>query len=177
MQHNLDLGPDAPANTNLAILRGLTLSGQIGVDAIDAPGLSFAIDPESITGGSFSSEPGMLLQAKFEVEKPGRWMALHLQLGPAALTDAQIAGFVLKSDAPETITFRACLRSGIEGGFVDCFFPKRVISFADTSVHVDVLKLGENEPLPATAPWRELILFFERKSQEVVLRDLRVFIV
>ncbi len=177
MEHNLNLGPDAQANHTLAALRGTEQSGQINVDPIAVSGVFFGLDPNGKVGGTFTTTPGDLLSLKFEVEQPGRWMGLHVALGDVPLDGAQVLGFVLKSDAPVTVTFRACLRSGTADGFVDCFFPKRIITFSDPTIHLDVLKMGVNAPVPTHAPWRDLILFFEPQSQEVAIRDLRVFVV
>jgi len=177
MEHNLDLGPDAQANHALALLRGLSFAGPIEPDGMLVPGIWFAFDPEAEMGGEVESTPGMLLRARFRVVVPGRWMALHVALGDIDLTNLHVLGFVCKSDAPEPVTFRASLRSATDSGFVDCFFPKRVVAFGETSTHVDLLQIGRSEPLPIRAPWREMILFFDRKDFEITFRDLRLFIV
>lgn len=185
MEHNLDFGPEAQANHALAALRGLSGGGPIEADRMPVPGVWFALDPESEMGGSYETQPGMLLTARVRVVVPGRWLALHVALGAVDLAGRHVVGFVCRSEAPEPVTWRASLRSGTDadpeasagGGFVDCFFPKRLVAFGEPSTHIDLLQVGRSEPLPLQAAWRELILFFERKDFEITLRDLRLFIV
>lgn len=177
MTHNLDLGPEAEANHRLAVLRGLAAEGDLHSDTAIVPGLFFSFDPESVTRGRFRSQPGRLIEAGFEVERPGRWMAMHLKLGGLDLTGRQAVGILCRSAAPEATTFRVCLRSGVEGGFRDTFFDKAVLAHAEPSLHMDML-LPETLPgLPRIAPWRDLILFFRPESSQIDLQDLRLFIV
>ncbi len=169
-------GPEAQVNQSLAELHQLTRQGLVVSDDPIVPGIWLSLDPESATQGSYTTAPGMLLSVSFHTETPGRWQALHLGLGGIDLRDRHVLGFVLRSDAPQTVTFRACLRSGEEGGFTDHFFPRHIVSFEETSVHVDLLQIGRSPDLAREAPWRHLILFFKPQSLDVTLRDMRVFV-
>lgn len=177
MTHNLDLGPDAGANHLLALLRGLSFSGPVASDSPLLPGLFFSLDPESSTQLRCHSAPGMMVEAEFTVARPGRWMALHINLSEADLRGRQVLGVVCKSHSPAATTFRLCLRSGREGGFTDTFFRKTVVAYAETSTHLDALMLDAEPGLPTEAPWRELVLFFRPETSKITLQDLRIFIV
>lgn len=174
--HNLDLGPEAGVAHMLAVLRGLDAAGDLLSDVAIVPGVFCSFDPEGVTRGRFESRPGQLLSATFEVERPGRWLALHLQLGALDLTGQQVLGLVCRCAAPEATTFRFCLRSGIEGGFRDSFLRKTVLAHTDSSLHLDVMLLEDHPDIPATAPWRDLILFFRPEGGHIDLQDLRLFV-
>lgn len=176
--HNLDLGPDAGANHLLAMLRQQDMQGDLVSGLPILPGLFFSLDPDSVTTGTYASAPGLLLEADFTVEHPGRWMALHIALGDADLTGRQVLGVVCKSASPQTTTYRICLRSGREtGDFVDHFLRKTVVAYASPSLHLDALQIEADATLPLQAPWRELILFFRPETSRIALHDLRIFIV
>ncbi|SEO24127.1 hypothetical protein SAMN04488103_11627 [Gemmobacter aquatilis] len=177
MPHNLSLAPDAEVNATLALLREGELSGDIVSNQQLLPGLFFSLDPESETTGRFRSEPGRLLDMEFNAATPGRWMALHLALGPADLSGRQVLGVVCRCSSPQTTTFRFCLRSGRDGGFTDSFLRKTVVATTGSGTHLDALVLDGDPVVPAVAPWRELILFFRPETSQILLQDLRVFIV
>ena len=74
-------------------------------------------------------------------------------------------------------TFRVCLRSGGESGHRDVFFKKTVVSYPRTALHLDVLDLDETPEIPATAVWREIVIFFQRETSEINLRDFRLMMI
>ena len=107
--------------------------------------------------------------------RPGRWLSLNLGIGAADMSGCKIMGFACKSDALATTTSRVCVRTGVEGGHRDVFFPKTVVSYPKTSLHLDVLEMDANPDIVPRAPWRELVIFFEIASAEITLRDFRFF--
>lgn len=175
MTDNLDFGMAADATQTLAVLRAMTLGQDIASGERFVPGLFLAIDGASDTKARIESQPGMLLDLECKTRRPGGFLSLNLELGECDLSRYNVLGIMCKSVAPETLTFRACLRSGTEDGFVDAFFAKRVISFAQESVHADLMKLAEREDIPAQAPWRELILFLPPDLHRLSLRDFALF--
>lgn len=174
---NLDFGLDAEVNHKLAVLRHEGGSGALQDAVSPGTGCFFSIDPEAEVIGSYRAGNGCLLDLKYEVRKAPRWMALHISVGGIDLTDASVIGLICKSTAEQAVTIRPALRSARPGGFFDAFLPKHVVAFSAPSTHIDILKLQGRADVPATAEWRELVLFFEPKSSAVTLRDLRVFIV
>lgn len=176
MDDNLVISADGEIAFVLKALRALDFSGALTQGQHLVPGAFFSVDPESDNQVEVESRPGQMLTARSIVDKPGRWLSLNLGLGPADLSDCGIIGVALKTDAPGTTSCRICLRSGGPEGMRDVFFPKTLISFPKTALHLDVLQLDRHSELPRRADWRELIFFFEVVSQEISLRDARVFI-
>jgi len=176
MEHNLVVSPDGEVGFALRSLRELDWSGLLAPGQHLVPGVFFSTDPEATNQVEVESRPGQMLTARTLVDQPGRWLSLNLSLGPADLTGCGIVGLALKSDAPGTTTCRPCLRSGTAEGVRDVFFPKVVVSYPKTSLHLDVLELDRHPEVPRRADWRELIFFFEVVSQEFSFRDCRVFI-
>lgn len=178
MPHNLDLGPDAQANHALAVLRGLDFEGDLAPGQQVVPGLFLTWDEDSDIRVHGLSRPGQLLELGFSVARPGKWLSLHVALGPADLTGLHALGLVCKSVSPYATTFQPCLRSGQEaGGFVDHFFRKRVLTHSQPGVHLDALLPGTDTDLPRSVPWRELVLFFRPETSRIDLHDLRLFMV
>ncbi len=177
MTNNLDLSPDGQLTFALAALRGLDHAGRAESQRHLVPGIFFSLDPESQNRVDVESHPGDLMTIRIGVDKPGRWLTLNMGVGGADFSVCKIIGFACKSDAPVTATCRVCLRSGIEGGHHDAFFAKTLVSYPKTSLHLDVLELDTNPDIPARASWRELVIFFEPVSQEIVLRDFRLIVI
>lgn len=175
MTDNLDFGLAADANHALAVLRAMTLNQRIDSEQRFVPGLYLSLDEASDTKARIESQPATLLDLSCETRRPGAWLSLNLELGACDLSRCSVLGIMCKSQAPETLTFRVCLRSAVEGGFRDAFFPKRVISYGQESVHADLIKLEEREDVPAQAAWRELILFLPPDLHRLSLRDLALF--
>lgn len=180
MTNNLLLGPDAQARSALQMLRAATSAGAISGERTDLPnGLFLSNDPEAAIAGRYRSDPGELLSLRTApaVGRTPRWQALHIPLGPADLTQAAVLGIVARSRAPTSVTTRITLRSGRGDSFVDVFFGKTLISFAEPSTHLDVIELDRAPNIPVDADWRDLILFFQGGALELDLLDLRLFIV
>lgn len=177
MTNNLDLSPDGQLNFSLAALRGLEHVGQAENHRHLVPGIFFSLDPESQNRVDVECHPVDLMTIRIGVDQPGRWLTLNMGVGGADISGCKIIGFACKSDAPVTATCKVSLRSGIDGGHHDAFFAKTLVSYPKTSLHLDVLELDANPDIPARAPWRELVIFFEPVSQEIVLRDFRLIMI
>jgi len=177
MVDNLSLGADGQVNYALSVLRNQTSKGKL-VNRVELlPGIGLQIDPALKVSGHFNSPEGWLLEIDATAHGEGNWLGLHLKLPASDLSDVGVFGFVARTAAPEVEAARACMRSGIEGGFVDCFFDKHIFMQSEETCHVDVLQLDRKDTIPTTAPWRELIIFFPPESFRATLIDLRVFLV
>lgn len=141
------------------------------------PGLAIHADPALQVAGEWRSPPGRLLELNVQMGATGAWIGLHLTFDAPNLSSYGWIGFTCRSAAPKTFMIRPCLRSGTDGGFIDCFFDKHVLTDPETRNHVDTLHLATNRCLPRTAPWRELILFLPRQDFRLHLHDLRPFFV
>ena len=178
MTHSLDLGPEAGVNSILATLRQLDRpAAPLGPGEHMVPGVFMDVDPEARIISEVESRPGSLLSARFTVESEARWLALHVELGDIDLSDRMILGLACRSKAPESTTFRPCLRNGTADGFSDIFFRKTAIAYAEPSLHLDALMIEAHPDLNIAAPWRELVLFFRPETSEVELQDLRLFMI
>ena len=175
MEHNLDFGAEAQANHALAILRASKLTLKATSDEHLSPGVFLSVDPESDTKIQVTSQPGSLIDLSLSTSRPGRWLSLNIEMGPCDLRTRDVIGLMCKLRSETTMTFRVCLRSGREEGFVDAFFGKRVISYAEPSTHADLIKLAERDDIPAQAPWRQLLLFFPPDMPQISLHDLALF--
>lgn len=176
MEHNLGISADGEVNFALKSLRDLDWSGPLASRQHLVPGVFFSVDPESTNQVEVESRPGQMLTARTLVDKPGRWLSLNLGLGPCDLTGCGVIGLVLRTEAPATATCRINLRSGTPDGVRDVAFPKTLVSYPRSALHLDVLDLDRHPEVPRQADWRELIFFFEVVTQEVSIRDCRVFI-
>lgn len=143
-----------------------------------APGIALRRDPAGSGQSRWASPRGRLLEIATEVETPGDWLGLHIDLpGFDARAPAWI-GFAAATGADHALVLRACLRSGLAtGGFRDEFFDRHLLSQPARSDHVDLIAPATRPDLPARAPWRELILFLPpERSFAWVLHDLRLFL-
>lgn len=178
MANNIATGPDANLNYILQVQRDSQSEGKISEITKIQPGVSIHADPALQIKGHWRSPAGHLFELDITAEGEGNWIGLHMTMGDVDLTHAGIIGFACRSVAPSIKVLRACVRSGLpEGGFEDCFFPKRILAHPDPSSHLDVLETNLNANLPKTAPWREFILFLPQHSFRWDLHDLRLFIV
>lgn len=176
MTHSLDLGPESGVNTTLATLRALDRpAARLAPGDPLVPGVFMDFDPEARITAEVESRPGRLFSARFTVTGPARWMALHIKLGDIDLSDRMLLGLACRSAAPESTTFRPCMRNGAAGGFTDLFFRKTAIAYAEPSLHLDALMIEEHPDLAIAAPWRELVLFFRPETGAIDLQDLRLF--
>ncbi|WP_380996007.1 hypothetical protein [Sedimentitalea sp. HM32M-2] len=169
-----DLVPDLVPGLNR--LRHGRAAGAIA-DRVDlAPGLALIADPALRATGRWRSPAGRLLELEIETGGRGDWMALHLALATPDLAPAAFFGFACTGLAPQMQLIRACLRSGrADGGFVDCFFDRHILTAPEPAAHVDALHLPTQPEVPEDAPWRELLLFLPPEPVRWHLHDLRVF--
>jgi len=178
MTDNLALGADGQANHTLAVLRDDTREGKLTSDLEFLPGFALHADPEMALSGSYKSPKGRLLEIDAKAgSNQGNWFGLHLSIPVHDLGDKGVLGFVARLSAPDITVARACLRSGTEDGFQDCFFDKHLLFRPDEASHMDVLQVQMRDQLPQHAPWRELILFLPTGDFRLSLADLRVFAV
>lgn len=178
MIDSIALGGDGQANHTLAVLRADRLKGNLQTDLRFLPGLELHADPALAVSGRFTSPEGRLLELDLKTgPAPGGWIGLHLSLPVNDLRKAGVIGFAARFAAPEIQVVRACLRSGVPGGFEDCFFDKHLLLRAEEASHVDALSVHHRERLPLRAPWRELVLFLPTRDFRLSLIDLRVFVV
>lgn len=178
MTNNIRLGPDANANQILRVLQAENPTGDIVCDTPITPGVLFSFDPAGTLKGSLLEDADAILSFRIESLKDSHWLALHVSLGGFDLDGFGVIGFICKSDAPSAVAMKTCIRSGTEAGFVDCFFDKQVVSYSQTSTHLDAMDVEGRKNLPAQAPWRDFVLFLPPdRPVEATLRDLRFFIV
>ena len=177
MSSTLTTGPGAGANHLIDVLRAGTPSGVLRDEAEISPGLRLVVDPEAEVTGRWSSPAGRLLEIEAEVTRPGRWLALHLTLDAADLSDRGVLGFAARIGAPRTTAVRAAIRSGTQAGFVDRFFDKTIVGQPFPATHLDAVEPGlDPVTLPLHAPWREVVLFLPTTSFRLDLHDLRLFV-
>lgn len=177
MANNLDVSPDGQMAFALTALRGLDYAGPAANGQHLVPGIFFSLDPESNNTVDVTSRPGEMMSFRLGIDQPGRWLSLNMSAGSADFSACKIVGFACKLDAPVTTTFRVCLRSGGEGGHVDAFFPKTVVAYPKTALHLDVMEIEENPDIRVKAPWRELVMFFPREATEINMRDFRLIVI
>ncbi len=178
MTDNLATGPDADFNYALQLLRHGQSEGEIQAQTEIQPGIALHADPALAPSGHWRSPAGRLFELEVTPGGEGGWFGLHMRLGNIDLSQAGIIGIACRGTSPSIEAIRVCIRSGLpEGGFEDCFFPKRVLTHPDASSHLDALQISQQPELPPEAPWRELILFLPLHSFRLNLNDLRLFIV
>ncbi|MEO8241338.1 MAG: hypothetical protein ABI832_03445 [bacterium] len=169
--------PDAQVARALTALRARCSStGQPSTVSIWCPASFLSIDPGASDAVHVRTRPGELISIGLKMSGPGRWLTLNLGLGGVGLSNRKVIGFACKFDASEAMSLQVSLRSGVNGGLRDGFFAKPVRADTQTSVHLDMMELDGRPEISATAPWRELVVFFERQSVDFVFHDLRVFI-
>ena len=177
MTDSIALGPDGYVNHTLAVLRGGTSSGDLTQSVEFMPGVQMHADPEMNMAGRYDSPNGRMLELQARPERDGAWNGLHLAFPASDLGPHGALGFVMRASAAEQHVIRACIRSGTEDGFQDCFFDKHILLRAEESSHVDALAVHQRTDLPLHAPWRELILFLPATAFTMSIHDFRVFLV
>lgn len=177
MIDSIAIGADGHANHVLAILRNGDHTGDLSQDVTFLPGLKLNADPALALSGQYTSPAGWLLQLDVQIDNPGSWVGLHLDLPANDLSHVGVIGFAARIAGPEVLMARACLRSGSDSGFVDCFFDKHLLFRPEETSHLDAVSVAQRMMLPVQAPWRELILFLPTESFTLSLIDLRVFVV
>lgn len=165
----------ADAARTLAQLRALQGGGLLRDGGELVPGMFLSIDREQgEVAARFDSAPGLMCQLSVEVTAPGRWLTLNLALGNADLSGLEVIGFWCRTRAPQVVTARAAIRTGLGEGFEDVPFTRHLVAFGDTSTHVDMLQLADFPVLRAEAAWRNLMLGFEPESFALTIEDLRL---
>lgn len=179
MADNILLGPDAQTRFSLQMLRAHEGQGKITGDRTPImDGIFLSTDPDANIRGEYHANGANLLKLHMRPGRgPARWQGLHVAMGPVDLGGPAVIGVVARSQAPSSFTTRICLRSGGDGQFVDTFFPKTMVSFAQASTHLDLLEIATLPDLPRQAQWRDLILFFQGSDVDLELLDLRFFAV
>jgi len=178
MTNNLMLGADGQANHTVQVLRQGKSAGPLTTDIEFLPSFAFHADPALQITGQYRSPKGRLLELEVEVQpRDNSWVGLHLTLPARDLTHAGIVGFGARIAAPGIHVVRACIRSGLENSFVDCFFDKHLLFRAEEASHIDAISIHHRADLPIEASWRELILFLPPENFHISLIDLRLFIV
>lgn len=177
MTDNLRIGADAQINNALSVLRDGTCMGDLADHVQLLPGVFLAADPALQISGQYRSPEGRMLEIEATMRGEGHWMALHMALPARDLSLYGCVGFAARIEAPEAQVVQPCLRSGVEGGFVDCFFDKHILALPQPRSHLDALSVHYRDNLPLLAPWRELILFLPARSYRLSFLDLRVFVV
>lgn len=178
MNNSIHLGPDANINQMVRLLQAEAPLGPIEVDKPIVPGISFSFDPDAELSGRLKAADGAVLSFAIEEIKNSGWLALHISMGGFDLASYGVIGFVCKTQAPNAIALRACIRSGTEAGFVDCFFDKHLVGYSEPSTHLDAMDVSIQKTLPAQAPWRDFVLFLPPdRPTDLTLLDLRFFIV
>lgn len=186
MVDNLNVSQDSHINHAIEVAKQIENSGKIQNRKEIAPGIYFSIDTEANIDGEFTSGNGKIIDLKyFNVSEPvhgknitPRWIAIHFRLGEVTLNNKSAIGVIVKSEAPNAVTMRACLRSGTQENFQDEFFSKYIVAYQNTSTHLDIIKI---EDLPEECPLkkieRDLILFLPPFDASLTITDLRAFII
>lgn len=169
--------PQDQANLAIDQLRRSQGDGRLATDVTFAPGVVLNADPALGLAGTWRSPPGRLLELEAAPTGTGDWCAIHIPLGALAIGDLGVIGFTCRSAAPTPVVVRACLRSGLDGGFEDHFFDRHILAHAADTLHVDVLDLHRSLGIPDQADWRDFILFLPVFPFHLSLQDLRLFLV
>lgn len=168
--------PLEDAMLTLAELRAFEGAGPLSEDGTILPGAFLAMDrQQGEMGASFASAPGVLLDLQVTVTRPGRWLALNFALGNRDLSGLEVLGLWCRLRAPQVVTAKLAVRTGLGEGFEDAAFTRHLVAFPDSATHVDVLQLADFPVLWAEASWRNLMLTFETKSFALTIEDLRIF--
>ena len=177
MPDNLSLGADAQVNHIIALMQVEKSKGPVHDGVRISPGAAFVIDPEGKVQGNFQTGDGCTLKLSYRVIEPVRWLGLHFSAGSFSLEGKSVVGAICKSQSGHAITSRFCLRSGYEGGFEDHFLPKHMVSYSEASTHIDLISIDTNQDISKDEKWRELILFLPVMDTNIIIYDLKFFVV
>lgn len=178
MTDNILIGPDAHSRFTLQMLRHHEGAGDLHSGSLPVTdGVSLSTDAEAEVVGDYCCRADNMIQVRMDAAEGRRWQALHIHLGDVNLANAGVLGIVARSVAPASTTTRLCIRSGNDDQFMDTFFSKTMVSFAQPSTHMDVMDIAAMPDLPRQAQWRDLILFFRAGDISIDLLDLRFFVV
>lgn len=176
--NSLNTTPEAPVNGLISALKHSDLTENVEVGDKFSDGVFMSQDPQHQREMSCTSPEGRVLRLRAKAAPGSQWTALHIQPVPEDLSGISVLGVVIKSQSfGNARTSRVCLRSGFKDSFVDTFFPKHLVSFSEPGAHLDLLQPDMIDELPALADWRELIIFFPMNWTDIVISDIRVFMV
>ena len=180
--------PSSPPPPDLTLLNApftalTALTGAAGTlaDALPVPGLRLMA-----AGGDldlrWSSPRDRLLEVTGTAAAPADWLALRLTLDLPDLAGLAGVGLWLRGAADPALTLRAVLRSGAPSdsgdGHLDAAQDRQILCHATASDHTALWPTDTTPDLPATAPWRELLLFLPpHRPVTLSLHALRVFLV
>lgn len=177
MIKNLIPSADGQTNYALAVLRGRKAGGPLRPEIRLVPGITFQADERLALEGTFSSPAGRILELDVTKADPsGAWCTLSLDLPLRELGEVENIGFIARILAADLHLVSVCLRSEHEGGFVDCFFEKRLLFCEQEATHMDVLSPQLRAEVPKTAKWRQLVFFLPTETMQLSVHDLRVFV-
>jgi hypothetical protein len=163
-------------NSSLVALRATRIPDTAFAPGTLAPGLTLHSDPAAGITGQWRSPRGRLLELETTVTTPGGWLALHLVFPLRDLAGVVWLGFALRGASDRGVALRACLRSGVPGGFHDSFFDRHILAQPMETDHHDLIAPDRVPGLPLQAPWREFILFLPPdRDLRLSLHDLRIF--
>lgn len=138
-------------------------------------------DAEGRITGTVASEPGMLLRVTAHVDKTPRWWGLNLVLGAAQLAPGSVLGITADISGTKGAQLGAFIRTGRDGEALDTDLAEP-LPLGDTRRVVTLLHdVDQGQPLAATGPqdnvWHTLVLRLPVHSFDLVLHDLRVFVI
>jgi len=186
MVDSLNVSQDSHINHIVELSKKTNNSGKIHNNAKISADIYFSVDTDANVSGEFTSGDGKVVSIRYYNSSESihgnkiipRWIAVHFRLGEISLKNKTAIGVVIKSEAPTAVTMRACLRSGSGGTFLDEFFSKHIVSYQNSSTHLDILKIEDfPEQFPLEKADRDLILFLPPQDSSLTISDLRVFIV
>lgn len=178
MVDNVALGADGHTNHILHVMRQSEASLDLSSNVEFLPGLVLRTDPSLELTGTAHSPEGTLLAIDAQMkDHHGSWCGLHINLPAKDLTHNGVIGFAARIKASGLNVARACIRSGTDDGFADCFFDKHLMFRSDEASHIDGMSISCSNDLPLQAPWRELVFFLPTRSFNMTFVDLRVFVV
>ncbi len=170
--------PDvALLNAPLTALTALPGPGGGLDDALPVPGLRLMAAGGAL-GLRWSSPRGRLLEVTSSPTVAADWFALRLTLDLPNLSAVAGVGLWLRAAADPALTLRAVLRSGQGDGHLEAPQDRLILCHATASDHTALWPCDMTPALPATAPWRELLLFLPAwRPVTLSLHALRVFVV
>jgi hypothetical protein len=177
MTADIRIGADAHSNHLLSLMRDSVSHGEMKDHLRFMPGLLLAADPALGISGTFGSPQGRILDLDVKISGEGHWLGLHISFPQRDISQCGVIGLACRTSCNETEIVRACVRSGTDNGFVDCFFDKHILLQPEERSHLDALDVHRRDLLPLIAPWREIILFLPVRSCRLSLVDLRLFAV
>lgn len=158
-------------------LRRLQQDGVIEPGRHIVPGAWFVADTrDGEMEGSFSARADTLLQFRFDMRRPGRWLSFNFALEGAPMGSDQVLGLIVETSAPTPVPFRFSIRSGQGDSFTDVTFAESHVAGPVRRTQVSLLNIRDAPALQEAAPWRNLRMSFTPASFELCLHDARFFV-